>query len=109
MFLRNRTSHRVALSRGFVSSDVLAIAGTIERSYRIGPEGLVPLAGRAECATKLPDVTKFATWKGTSVTVSGSIWCPSSPPFSRTVELRVGDQVRRLLVTGPRRWKQSLM
>lgn len=110
MFIRNKTRHRVALPHGYVSEDTAVAAVVIETRFHVFPDRLVPepaLDGR-RAATDLPDLLLYPEWEETSVTVSGHVSGPPHPPYVRPVLLRVGADVRRLIVFGERRWRRGL-
>lgn len=108
MLLRNRTGREIGLARTAVSDELWVATVVVASHFRIGEAGLLPLAEdppRKE--TWPPDLSRLPLWQGTSVTASGVAAGPAAPPFVRPVSLRVGDELRRLIVFGERRWRRG--
>jgi hypothetical protein len=104
MFIANQTMAQVALTRGFVTEEDLAVAVVARCRYAVAGSQQSLVAAELCDSRELPPIFKTPTWGGTSVTASGTVHGPPSPPFERGVELRVGSVVRRLRVCGDRRW-----
>jgi hypothetical protein len=109
MFVRNRTRYKASLTHGNVS-DAMAIATiVVEAALRVGDRGALTLDREREPApTDPPDTSRHALWNEVSVTVSGTVYGPARAPFITPVSLRVGDELRRVVVFGDRRWERSL-
>ena len=109
MFVRNRTAFEAVLARGNLNEQLGVASINIEIAYRVGPSGLVPLAGPLERApADPPDITRHPVWIGVSVTATGTVRGPSRSPFVRKVSLSVGSARRELLVFGDRTWQKRL-
>lgn len=108
MFVENRTSFEVGLPRGLFSEGVFVAALVLNVAYRVTPKGLVPWEGaRAALPTDPPDSSKRPLWHGAGVTAAGMVRGPGRTPHVAHVDLRVGAERRRLLVTGDRRWVKN--
>ncbi|EYF02070.1 DUF2169 domain-containing protein [Chondromyces apiculatus] len=126
MLLRNKSRHTVSLARSVVN-DELSVAAVVvtwhcrieaavqgaqvthgARGARGAHGGLVPLA---EPPPKLPTMPpgsdKVPVWQGVSVTAAGEALGPPRAPFVQPVVLHVGEEVRRLIVFGERRWRRA--
>lgn len=108
MFVENRTSFETALPRGLFSEGVFVAALVLTVAYRVTPKGLVPWEGaRAALPADPPDSSKRPLWYGTGVTAAGTVRGPGRTPHVAYVDLRVGTESRRLVVTGDRRWVKN--
>jgi hypothetical protein len=107
MFVRNATTCRPVLARGYVTETLAVAAIVVETAYAIGPSGALTRleAPRERAPSDPPDITDQPLWKGVSVTAAGEVHGPASPPFVRSVSLSVGSETRRLSVFGPRRFR----
>lgn len=108
MLLHNRTARAVSLARTAVSDELWVATVVVASHFRIGEAALDPLEeAPPRKETSPPDLGRLPLWQGTSVTASGVATGPKAPPFVRPVSLRVGDELRRLIVFGERRWRRD--
>lgn len=107
MFVKNKTSFKVRLSRGrlvderAVASLVLGVgyqhrAGTLTRTDEPPPPLQSP-----------PDTSDHPLWEGTSVTGAGEIRSLNGDRSRRTATFMVGRNARQLAVFGNRRWVRA--
>jgi hypothetical protein len=108
MFVDNRTRFEVALPKGLFAEGVSVAALVVTVAYRITDAGLVPWEGpREPLPTDPPDSANRPLWHGTGVTAAGTARGPGRAPHTAHVDLRVGAESRRLVVTGDRKWVKN--
>lgn len=106
MFVVGHTKATCLLARATLD-DPRSIAALLVESVRsIGGDGAVsaPVEDLHRGPDDPPPLAARPLWKGTSVTVAGTVYGPSAPPFLRRVDFRVGRHIRRFVVFGERRW-----
>ncbi len=107
MFLDNRTPLSVQLKRGLVVDDQAVLCVGVEASFALGGDGLAQLLEPQEPKpSDPPDPRDNLLWRGTSVTAVGLVPGPTRAPYVQPVMLQVGDDERRLVVFGERRWER---
>lgn len=105
MFVRNRTKLSAVLSRGALTDEICVGNVSISTAYSVGPSGLTLLEDLPQpVATDPPDMAGRAIVRGCSVTAAGTVYGPSKPPYLRSLTLKIGAELRRLVVFGERRW-----
>ncbi|AKT39707.1 DUF2169 domain-containing protein [Chondromyces crocatus] len=108
MLVRNKSGRQVSLARTVVNDDLSVAALVVSSHYRAQNGALDPLREvPVPTPADPPDRRMIALWRGVSVTAAGDAYCPVTPPFVRPVALRVGPEIRRLLVFGDRRWTRG--
>lgn len=110
MFLKNKTSFEPILARGNLSDTIAVGAILIEHVYRILRDGRLELCAERPAArpTDPPYILRQPIWAGVSVTAAGTVHGPGVAPFLRPVSLTVGNEIRRLVVFGERRWQSTI-
>jgi hypothetical protein len=105
MFVRNDTSCTVALAKGHIADTFAAGSLVVETAYRASQGGLTATGEPVKRGPGAPpDTQRLVLWREVSVTASGVAHGPPHAPYVRPVTLTVGDQLRRLIVFGPRRY-----
>jgi len=108
MFVKNETTCRPVLARADVTDEMSVGAIVVRAEYRAASTRLVRWEGpRAGLDTDAPTTAQYAIWEGTSVTVAGTVRGPGRLPHVARVDVRVGTDVRSVLVLGDRQWVRN--
>jgi hypothetical protein len=108
MFVQNKTRLSAALARAEIADDTTIAALVVESSYRVEGGKLRRIEEpRERLPTDPPEHLREPIWPEVAVTASGSVLGPVQAPFVRPVAITVGREVRRLIVSGERRWRRG--
>jgi hypothetical protein len=109
MFVRSDTAEHITLAKGHLTDRIAVGTIVVESVYRVLP-GALERTGEPPPRGPWypPDTSRFVLWREVSVTASGTAFGPPRPPHVCPVSLTIGQEIRRAVVLGPRRWQRTV-